>query len=201
LRRIILASKNEGKIREVKAMLEGLNLEILSLNDYKDLPEVREDGKSFFENALKKAKVISEHTGEVVLSDDSGLEVEYLGGEPGVYSARYSGNDATDASNIKKLLQRLEGVKKEKRSASFRCVLVLYRPDGKYWEFEGHLHGIINDKPIGNGGFGYDPVFLLPELGLTVAQLPLDQKNKISHRAQAISKFKQAFKRKVINII
>jgi len=198
LRRIILATKNEGKIREVKAMLDGLNLEILSLNNYKNLPEVKEDGKSFFENALKKAKVISEHTGEMVLSDDSGLEVDYLGGEPGVYSARYSGDDATDSSNIKRLLQSLKDVPKDKRSAAFRCVLVLYRPDGKYWKFEGHLRGIINDKPIGDGGFGYDPVFLLPELGLTVAQLPLDQKNKISHRAQAVSKFKQAFERKVI---
>jgi len=179
-------------------MLEDLNIEILSLNDYKDLPEVKEDGRSFSENALKKAKIISEHTGEMVLSDDSGLEVEYLGGEPGIYSARYSGHDATDSSNIKKLLESLEGVSLEKRSASFRCVLVLYRPDGKYWEFEGRLRGIINDKPIGNGGFGYDPIFLLPELGLTVAQLPIDKKNRISHRAQAVNKFKQAFKRQII---
>jgi XTP/dITP diphosphohydrolase len=198
LRRIILATRNEGKIREVKAMLEDLNIEILSLNYYKDIPEVREDGKSFFENALKKAKVISEHTGEMVLSDDSGLEVEYLGGEPGVYSARYAGHDATDSSNIKKLLKRLEGIPMEKRTASFRCVLVFYRPDGKHWEFEGRLHGIINDKPIGDGGFGYDPIFLLPEFGLTVAQLPLDEKNKISHRAQAVNKFKQACKQKII---
>ena len=198
MRRIILATKNKGKIREVKVMLEDLNIEILSLNDYKNLPEVKEDGKSFSENALKKAKIVSENTGEMVLSDDSGLEVEYLGGEPGVYSARYSGDDATDSSNIKKLLKRLEGVSVERRKASFRCVLVLYRPDGKYWEFEGSLHGIINDKSIGYGGFGYDPVFFLPELGLTVAQLPPNMKNKISHRAQAVDKFKEAYKRKVI---
>ncbi len=198
MRRIILATKNKGKIREVKAMLEDLNIEILSLNDYKNIPEVKEDGKSFSENALKKAKIVSEHTGEMVLSDDSGLEVEYLGGEPGVYSARYSGDDATDSSNIKKLLERLEGVSIEKRNASFRCVLVLYRPDRKYWEFEGSLDGIINDKPVGNGGFGYDPVFFLPELGLTVAQLPPDIKNKISHRGRAVDKFKEAYKRRVI---
>ncbi len=198
MRRIILATKNNGKIREVKAMLEDLNIEILSLNDYKNLPEVKEDGKSFSENAIKKAKIVSEHTGEMVLSDDSGLEVEYLGGEPGVYSARYSGDDATDSSNIKKLLERLEGASIEERNASFRCVLVFYRPDGKYWVFEGSLHGIINDKPVGNGGFGYDPIFFIPELGLTVAQLPPDMKNKISHRAQAVDKFKEAYKRKVI---
>jgi XTP/dITP diphosphohydrolase len=198
LRRIILATKNKGKIIELKAMLEDLNAEILSLNDYKNLPEVKEDGKSFSENALKKAKIVSEHTGEMVLSDDSGLEVECLGGEPGVYSARYSGDDATDSSNIKKLLERLEGVSVQKRNASFRCVLVLHRPDGRYWEFEGSLHGIINDKPVGSGGFGYDPIFLLPELGVTVAQLPVDMKNKISHRARAIDKFKETYKRMVI---
>jgi XTP/dITP diphosphohydrolase len=197
LRRIILATKNDGKIKEVKAMLEDLKIEILSLNDYKNLPEIKEDGKSFFENALKKAKIISEHTGEMVLSDDSGLEVKYLGGEPGIYSARYSGRDATDSSNIKKLLESLEGVPIEKRGASFRCVLVLYRSDGKHWEFEGVLNGIINDKPIGDAGFGYDPVFFLPELGLTVAQLSPNMKNKISHRAQAVDKFKEAYKRKV----
>ena len=195
MRRIILATKNEGKIREVKVMLEDFKIEILSLNDYKDLPEIKEDGKSFFENAFKKAKIISEYTGEAVLSDDSGLEVEYLGKEPGIYSARYSGLGATDRSNIKKLLERLEGVPMVRRNASFRCVLVLYRPDGKYWKFDGHLDGIINDKPIGEGGFGYDPVFFLPELGLTVAQLPPDKKNKISHRAQAVQKFRRVLER------
>ena len=198
MKRIILASKNEGKIREIKAMLKELDIEILSLNDYENLPEVMEDGKSFSENALKKARIISEHTSEMVLADDSGLEVEYLNGEPGVYSARYSGRDATDGSNIKKLLERMDGVSIEKRSASFRCVLVLYRPDGKYWEFEGSLRGIINDKPVGNGGFGYDSVFFLPELGLTVAQLPPDMKNKISHRARAVYKFKETYMRKFV---
>jgi XTP/dITP diphosphohydrolase len=111
-----------------------------------------------------------------------------------VYSSRYSGNDANDSRNIQKLLKDLEGVSLEKRSASFRCVLVLYRPDGKYWCFEGSLRGIINDTPVGNQGFGYDPVFLLPELELTVAQIPMELKNKISHRAQAVNKFKEACK-------
>jgi len=178
-------------------MLEDLNIEILSMNDYTDLPDVEEDGKTFFENAFKKAKIISEHTEEVVLADDSGLEVEYLGGEPGVYSSRYSGSDATDSSNMRKLLESLKDVSVEKRSAAFRCVLVLYSPDGRYMSFEGSLQGIIHDEPVGDGGFGYDPVFFLPEQKLTVAQLPPEEKNRISHRAQAVDKFKEACKREI----
>ncbi len=175
-------------------MLADLDIEILSLNDYNNIPDVVEDGKSFFENALKKAKNITEHTGEAGLADDSGLEVDFLRGEPGVYSSRYAGNGATDFSNMIKLLRNLEGVPSEKRGASFRCVLVLYLPDGRYMSFEGCLQGIINDKPVGEEGFGYDPVFLLPDHGLTVAQLPPEEKNRISHRAQAVEKFKRAFR-------
>jgi XTP/dITP diphosphohydrolase len=195
--RIVLASRNQGKIREIQAMLEDLDIEIRSLNDYQDISDIDEDGESFFENALKKAKVVSEHTGEIVLADDSGLEVEYLDGKPGVYSSRYSGSDATDSSNIKKLLETLEGVSVEKRGASFRCVLVLYQPNGKYRSFEGRLHGIIHDKPVGDGGFGYDPVFYLPEMGLTVAQLQPEVKNRISHRSRAIDKFIEAYRQEV----
>lgn len=195
--RIVLASKNQGKIREIQAMLEDLDIEIRSLNDYQEIPDIDEDGESFFENALKKATVVSEHTGETVLADDSGLEVEYLDGKPGVYSSRYSGADATDSSNIKKLLETLDGVSVEKRGASFRCILVLYHPDGKYHSFEGRLHGIIHDKPVGDGGFGYDPVFYLPEMGLTVAELPPETKNRISHRSRAIDKFIEAYKQEV----
>lgn len=181
-------------------MLEDLSVEILSMNDYKDLPDVEEDGKTFFENAFKKAKIISEHTKEVVLADDSGLEVAYLGGKPGVYSSRYSGSDATDASNIRKLLESLKNVSVEKRNAAFRCVLVLYRPDGRYMSFEGSLQGIIHDEPVGDGGFGYDPVFFLPDHGLTVAQLPPEEKSRISHRAQAVDKFKETWKKEIFKI-
>jgi XTP/dITP diphosphohydrolase len=144
---------------------------------------------------LKKAKAISENTGEIVLADDSGLEVEYLKGEPGVYSSRYSGPDATDNANIKMLLLNMEGVPREKRVAVFRCVLVLYFPDGKHESFEGSLAGIIFDRPAGGGGFGYDPVFYLPDCGSTVAQIPMEVKNRISHRAQAVRKFKEAYKK------
>jgi XTP/dITP diphosphohydrolase len=193
-----LATKNQGKIREIRALLGDLGVDVLSLNDFANVPDVIEDGASFFENALKKAKEISEHTGEIVLADDSGLEVEYLGGEPGVYSSRYSGPDATDDTNIEKLLLNMKGVPREKRGAAFICVLVLYFPDGKYESFEGRLPGLINDKPQGGGGFGYDPVFFLPNWGSTVAQIPLEVKNGISHRAQAVLKFKEAYNRKIL---
>ena len=143
--------------------------------------------------------MISEHTGEIVLADDSGLEVEYLRGEPGVYSSRYSGPDATDDTNIKKLLHAMEGVPRERRRAAFRCVLVLYFPDGKYESFDGRLEGIIHDTPAGGGGFGYDPVLFLPDWGSTVAQLPMEVKNRISHRAQAVLRFKEAYRRKIFS--
>ena len=179
-------------------MLEGLEacldvgeVVLLSLNDYKDIPDIIEDGKTFFENALKKARIISEFTGEVVLADDSGLEVDCLGGEPGIYSSRYAGENVTDESNMQKLLENLRGVPSEKRGASFRCVLALYRPDGAFESFEGEWHGRIHDKPMGEGGFGYDPVFFLPEKGMTVAQLLPEVKNTISHRAQAFHKLKK----------
>jgi XTP/dITP diphosphohydrolase len=180
-------------------MLSDLDIDILSLNDYKDVPDVEEDGATFFANALKKAKAISEHTGEIVLADDSGLEVEYLNGEPGVYSSRYSGEDATDNTNIEKLLLNMKGVPRGRRGAAFRCLLVLYFPDGKYESFEGRLEGIIHDRSQGGGGFGYDPVFFLPNWGSTVAQIPLEVKNRISHRAQAVLKFKEAYRQKIIS--
>ena len=174
-------------------------MEVISLSDFANVPDVVEDSESFFENALKKAKAISEHTGEIVLADDSGLEVEYLKGKPGVHSSRYSGADATDSANIKKLLLNMEGVPREKRSAAFRCVLVIYFPDGKYESFEGRLEGIVHDRPVGGGGFGYDPVFFLPDWGSTVAQIPIEVKNRISHRAQAILKFKEAYRQKILS--
>jgi len=199
LRRIVLATKNQGKIREIRALLGDLGVDVLSLNDFANVPDVVEDGTTFFANALKKAKAVSEHTGEIVLADDSGLEVEYLKGEPGVYSSRYSGADATDDTNIKKLLLAMEGVPREGRGAAFRCVLALYFPDGRYESFEGRLAGIIHDRPAGGGGFGYDPVLFLPDWGSTVAQLPMEVKNRISHRAQAVSKFKEAYMRKILS--
>jgi XTP/dITP diphosphohydrolase len=172
-------------------MLEDIDIQILSLRDFLDIPEIEEDGETFFENSLIKAKTISQTTGQMVLADDSGLEVDCLGGRPGIRSSRYAGEMATDESNIKKLLDQLKGVPSEQRGASFRCVLVLYRPDGSFKSFEGELRGRINEEPVGNGGFGYDPVFFVPERKMTVAQLPLMIKNGISHRSQAVKKVKK----------
>ena len=175
-------------------MLEGVNLDLLSLSDYSDLPEIVEDGETFFENALKKARVVSEFTGEVVLADDSGLEVDFLGGKPGVFSSRYSGPDATDERNNEELLRELEGVPMDERGASFVCALVLYRPDGTFSSFEGKWQGKIGYEPIGTEGFGYDPVFIVPEIGVTVAELSPEVKNRISHRAKAFNKLKKTCK-------
>jgi XTP/dITP diphosphohydrolase len=188
---IVFASRNEGKIREISSLLEDTRIAIRSLKDYSGIPDIDEDGETFFDNALKKARTISEFLGEPVLADDSGLEVDYLDGKPGVRSARYAGEDSSDEKNIQKLLQQLKGVPREKRRAAFRCSLVLYMPNGFFESFEGLLHGQITEEPVGEGGFGYDPVFLLPEKGVTVAQLSHELKNRISHRADAVNQFKR----------
>jgi XTP/dITP diphosphohydrolase len=197
--KIVFASRNEGKIREISGMLEGMDIELASLNNYDNVPEIAEDGKSFLENALKKARVVSGYTGETVLADDSGLQVDVLGGEPGIYSARYSGESAADAENNKKLLAKLKGIPLENRSASFCCVLVLYRTDGSYDCFEGKWRGQIIDEPRGSNGFGYDPIFLLPDLKMTAAELPAEIKNKISHRGQAFAQLKESLRVKSKN--
>jgi len=191
-RKIVFASKNRGKIRELDALLEGMNVNLLSLHDYPNVPSIIEDGNTFLENALKKARVISEYTGGTIIADDSGLEVDYLEGAPGIHSARYSGTGATDERNIRKLLEELEGIPKEKRGAAFRCALVLYRTDRTFETFEGKLKGRIALKPTGSEGFGYDPVFIVPEYGKTVAQLDPETKNRISHRAIAFAKLKKS---------
>lgn len=190
--KIVFASRNEGKVREIWEMLEGTNVELVSLKNYPESPEIIEDGKSFQENALKKAKIISDFTGEVVLADDSGLSVDALNGEPGIYSARYAGAEATDDQNIDRLLSKLKNIPEKERKAFFCCVLVLYRPDGRYDAFEAKWHGIIIDERRGTNGFGYDPVFFVPQLGKTAAELPPEIKNKVSHRGQAFALLKKA---------
>lgn len=188
--RIVFATKNEGKVREISEMLASTDVKLLSLNGFKSLPEIVEDGKTYLENALKKARIVSEFTGETVLADDSGLQVDVLGGEPGVYSARYAGENATDDENNAKLLAKLKDVPPEKRTASFFCALVLYYRDGHYSSFEAEWKGRIIDEGRGTNGFGYDPIFLSTELNKTAAELPPEIKNKISHRGQAFAKLK-----------
>lgn len=179
----------------MRVLLGDVAVDLLSLRDYGDLPDVVEDGRTFFENALKKARVVSLWTGEMALSDDSGLEVDHLGGAPGIYSSRYAGEEATDEEKIRKLLTSLQGVPEQGRGAAFRCVLVLYRPDGSFESFEGRWRGRIHEQPLGTHGFGYDPVFFLPEQGVTVAQLDPDLKNRLSHRARAFQKLKEYLRR------
>jgi len=176
-------------------MLEDVGVSVFSMNDFSDLPDIEEDGETFFENAMKKAHTIAHITGEMVLADDSGLEVDYLKGKPGVRSSRYSGKNATDEQNIQKLLLQLQGVPEDQRGASFRCILVLYRPDGWFNTFEGRLRGQISKEPLGDGGFGYDPVFFVSERGMTVSQLSITEKNQISHRALAVGKLKEWLKK------
>jgi XTP/dITP diphosphohydrolase len=190
MKKIVFASRNWGKIEEFKALLMDSGVTLHSLEDYPDLPEINEDGKSFLENALKKASTIAELTGEVVLADDSGLEVAALNGAPGIFSARYAGKGRDDRKNILKLLKNLRGVPPSEREAVFRCALVLCLPDGSYQAFDGSWKGTISEAPAGTGGFGYDPVFYLPDQGITVAELPADIKNRISHRAKAAEKLR-----------
>ncbi len=198
LNKIVFASKNQGKVQEIRAMLADISISLLSLNDYPGIPEIVEDGKSFLENALIKARTIAEATGEIVLADDSGLEVDALGGAPGIYSARYAGHDADDELNIRRLLDDLKDVPLKRRGAVFRCVLVLYPvADGRFETFEGRWEGRIADTPVGRGGFGYDPVFFLPDWGVTVAELSPEAKNRISHRAQAIAKLKEKLRKAI----
>jgi len=194
---IVFASENKGKIRELQALLTGMDVDLLSLHDYPDVPPIKEDGRTFLENALKKARAVSEYTGRTVIADDSGLEVDCLKGEPGIHSARYSGEGASDEENIRKLLEAMEGVPMDKREAAFRCVLVLYRTDGTFEAFEGELKGTISEDPSGEGGFGYDPVFVVPEYGTTVAEIDPATKNKISHRGKAFAALKASLQRSV----
>jgi XTP/dITP diphosphohydrolase len=199
--KIVFASGNEGKVKEIREMLEGMGVELVSLKNYAGAPEIVEDGKTFLENALKKARTISAFTGETVLADDSGLMVEALGGEPGIYSARYAGEKATDDDNIDLLLSRLKNISQEKRTAFFCCALVLYRTDGSYDSFESKWPGMIIDDRRGDNGFGYDPVFYVSELKKTAAQMSPELKNRVSHRGQAFAKLKSALAAKLENKI
>lgn len=184
---LLVATRNAGKLREIRRLLTGSGFEVLGLDDFPDLPEVVEDGETFAENALKKARQIAVLTGKTTLADDSGLVVEALGGAPGVYSARFAGHDADDAANNRKLLAELAGVPSHKRGAAFHCAMALVTCDGDIRQVDGQVSGQILEQPVGTDGFGYDPLFWLSEFGMTMAEIPLDEKNRISHRGQALS--------------
>lgn len=201
MKKLILASNNFKKISELKSLLNELDIEIKSLKEVNIDVDVVEDGKTFEENAKKKAKEIYELLklrGEkdfLVLSDDSGLEVDYLNGEPGIYSARYAGEHGNDEKNNNKLLKELKDVLKINRNAKFICQIALFDEDGKYYTIRGEAEGIILNEIHGEGGFGYDPLFFYPPLNKTFAELTSDEKNQISHRGVALKELKNTLKK------
>lgn len=200
MKRLILASNNQKKIKEMKEILKDLNFEVKSLENENINIDVVEDGMTFEENAKKKAKEIYEfllRRGDkdfVVLADDSGLAVDYLGGEPGIYSARYCGEHGNDKKNNEKLLNNLKGISRENRDAKFVCELAMFTDKGKYFRVKGEVHGYIIEELHGEGGFGYDPIFFYEPLRKTFAELAPEEKNKISHRGVALRELKHILK-------
>lgn len=193
---IVFATGNEGKMREVRMILADLGMEILSMKEAGVHADIVEDGETFAQNAEIKAKAVWARTGGIVLADDSGLAVDYLGGEPGVYSARYMGEDTSYDIKNQAIIDRLKGAEGKERSARFVCDIAAVLPDGTVIHTEGFMEGQIAEKPAGMEGFGYDPILYIPELGVTSAELTLEQKNQISHRGKALRAMKEElFKR------
>lgn len=193
---LVIATRNQGKLKEIRRLLAEVQVEVVGLDAFADLPEVLEDGDTFEANARKKAQTVARLTGRTTLADDSGLVVAALKGEPGVHSARYAGEQAGDSDNNEKLLSALHGVPLSERQAAFHCVMALCWPDGTCSTFNGEVSGLILESPRGAGGFGYDPLFLVREYGKTMAELPLEVKNRISHRGQALRKVLDFLKQK-----
>lgn len=185
---IVIGTKNEHKIEEIKSILKSNEYELLTYKDFENFPSVIEDGKTILENSIKKAKEIAQHTGKLTISDDSGIEIDYLNGEPGVLSARYAGEDVDYQANNKKMLEKLLGVPYNYRTARFRCIVAIAEPDGNVQTVEGTCDGKIALKEKGNNGFGYDPIFIPDEYKKTFAEMTAKEKNKISHRGIAFSK-------------
>lgn len=191
IRELVLATRNRHKGEELAALLDDLGIKIRTLDEFPDAPEVIEDGNTCEANAVKKARAIAEFTGLPTVADDTGLEVDALGGRPGVYAARYAGENATYEDNCRKLLRELTGVPRERRTARFLTVAAVALPSDGVRVAQGTLNGVIAEEASGTLGFGYDPVFLIPELGKTLAQLSAGQKNTISHRAKAFTQAKE----------
>lgn len=183
---LVVATRNAGKLKEICRLLEATDINILSLKGFPEISEVIEDGETFAANAVKKAEAIARSTGLPSLADDSGLVVAALQGRPGVHSARFAGAEADDLSNNHKLLHEMSQVQEPQRQAAFCCVMALCLPDKPTRLFEGRVEGVILNQGRGDGGFGYDPLFWLPEFDCTMAELPVDIKNRISHRGQAL---------------
>ena len=186
--KLLLATGNQGKLHELESLLQGLPYQLITPLEASISTKVDEVGRSLEENASLKATIMAGRSQLLTLADDSGLEVEALGGEPGVLSARYAGANATDSNRIDRLLTRLKDVPWEKRRARFRCAIAVATPEGQVNLFSGECDGLITLEPRGEMGFGYDPIFYLPQLGKTMAQLPLEVKNQLSHRGRATRK-------------
>lgn len=186
----MVATGNRHKVEEIKAILSDLPITVRSLAEFPGAPEVVEDGATYRENALKKAWSAAKYTGKPALADDTGLEVDALGGQPGLYAARFAGEGCTFQDNVRKLLLLLEDVPSNQRGARFVCVIALVEPNGREQVVEGELRGRITESQAGRAGFGYDPVFYVPEAGKTLAELTAGEKNRISHRGRALDKAK-----------
>lgn len=193
--RLVVATGNRGKLREIARSLEGLPLEVVSLDQFPGFCPAEETGTTFLENARLKAQAAASFTGLPSLADDSGLEVDALGGAPGVFSSRYGGREGDDAANIARLLRELEGVPEEMRGARFVCTLVLAHPDGRWVFLEGVCRGRIALDPRGSSGFGYDPVFIPEGMDRTMAQLTVEEKNALSHRGKAMRALREMLER------
>jgi XTP/dITP diphosphohydrolase len=191
--KILFATSNEGKAREMRAMLALVGVEVMTLRDLPGVKMPPEESATFEGNATQKARFVAALIGLPALADDSGLEVDALGGRPGVRSARYAGNHSTDRDNYLKLLEELRGVPEPDRTARFVCALAYVEPGGLERTFEGFMEGVITLKPSGTAGFGYDPVFFVPSLGRTAAELTGDEKNAVSHRGAAFRAFRRWF--------
>jgi XTP/dITP diphosphohydrolase len=188
--KIILATHNRDKEKELQNSLQGINIEICSLFDFPEIRDIEETGTTLLENSLLKARTVFNITGIPTIADDTGLEVDFLDGAPGVYSARYAGNNVSYQDNVNKLLIELDGVPRENRKAIFRTVVTYIDKNDELWT-EGHIDGIISESIIGDGGFGYDPIFFVPHIGKTFAELSSAEKNKISHRGIALQKLRK----------
>ena len=188
--KIVFATGNEGKMREVRLILQDLGFPVLSMKEAGVSLDIEENGTTFAENAMIKARAVWEKTGGIVLADDSGLVVDYLGGEPGVYSARYLGEDTSYEIKNQAIIDRLADAKEEERTARFVSTIAAVLPDGSELVTEGTVEGLIAHEPAGNGGFGYDPIFYLPEYGVTSAEIPIEKKKEIRHRGKALEAMK-----------
>ena len=184
--RLIIATGNEDKVREIDEILEGTGFEAISMKQAGFNPDIVEDGTTFEENALKKAMAVHELSGEYVMADDSGLCIDALDGAPGIYSARFCGEDSTYEEKFRKIFEMLADVPENKRTAQFVCAIAVVKPDGTSFTVRGECRGVLHEKPVGENGFGYDPIFYVPEFGMTTAQMDPEVKNSISPRGRAL---------------